>query len=240
VISGTLTKGTYPVTVTLRAGSNTIGSPQVINVAGFTFSNLPAGTYTVTAQNTTGTVVSQAITITQPTRLNANVLRACSNKNDETGSIEINMNNTGAGNYGYVWQNLSVITNKAEGLAKGFYNVTVTDANACELRLTNIEVDECPLDGDCFVSTSIITPNGDGLNDLFKINCADKNSSDLSIFDRWGRLVYSQSNYDNTWQGLDEDDDLLNEGSYIWVLNVNFGQGRREIYKGTVTLLRGE
>ncbi len=243
VISGTLTKGTYPVTVTLRAGINTIGSPQVINVPDFTFSNLPAGTYTVSAMNatgTTGTVVSQAITITQPTRLNATVQRTCSSKDNDTGSIEINMGNTGAGNYGYVWQNLSVITNKAEGLAEGFYNVTVTDANLCELRLTNLEVGECPIDGECFTSMSIMTPNGDGLNDLFIINCADKNSSDLSIFDRWGKLVYSQANYDNTWQGVDSDNENLREGAYIWVLNVNFGQGRREIYKGTVTILRGE
>ena len=58
------------------------------------------------------------------------------------------------------------------------------------------------------------------------------------VFDRWGRLIYSQSNYDNTWQGIDKDGKDLKEGAYIWVLTVNFGQGRREVYKGTVTVLR--
>lgn len=242
VISGTLTKGTYPVTVTLRAGSNPIGSPQSITIADFTFNNLAAGTYTVTAQNSAGIIVSQAITITQPTKLNAaSPTRECTEKDKETGSIEINMGNTGAGNYGYKWSHDDKVnTNKAEGLAEGFYNVTVTDANLCELRLTNIEVNECFLGGDCFTSTSIITPDGDGVNDLFIINCATDNSSDLSVFDRWGKLVYSQANYDNTWRGIDADNEDLREGAYIWVLNVNFGQGRREIYKGTVTLLRGQ
>jgi gliding motility-associated-like protein len=240
VISGVLTKGDYPITVTLRSGTNIIGSPQVISVPNFTFSNLPAGTFTVTAMNATGSVVSQAITITQPSRLNATVTRNCSEKNKETGSIEINMGNTGAGNYGYVWQNLSVITNKAEGLGEGFYNITVTDANGCELRLTNQEITECPIGGECYTAMSIITPNGDQFNDLFIINCVDKTPADLSVFDRWGKLVYSQANYDNTWQGLDSDNRELLEGAYIWVLNINFGQGRREIYKGTVTLLRGE
>jgi gliding motility-associated-like protein len=241
VISGTLTKGSLPITLTLKSGPNTIGTPQVVNFLNFTFSNLSAGKYTITATNSLGTVVSQEITIIEPSRLNASVTRNCSEPNKETGSIEINMGNTGAGNYGYRWfHSQNVITNKADGLGEGFYNITVTDANLCELRLTNQEVIECLIGGDCFTSTTIITPNGDGLNDLFIINCADKNSSDLSIFDRWGKLVYSQANYDNTWQGVDSDKENLREGAYIWVLNVNFGQGRREIYKGTVTLLRGE
>jgi gliding motility-associated-like protein len=148
------------------------------------------------------------------------------------------MNNTGAGNYSYSWFGSSDLDNKLENLAKGFYNVTVTDANSCELRLTNIEITECPLPGDCFVASTIITPNGDNFNDTFIINCAKDNSSDLSVFDRWGRLIYSQINYDNTWQGIDNDGKDLKEGAYIWVLTVNFGQGRREVYKGTVTVLR--
>jgi len=104
--------------------------------------------------------------------------------------------------------------------------------------LTNIEVKECAATGDCFTASLVMTPNGDNFNDLFVINCAEENPSDLTVFDRWGRTVYSQINYDNTWQGIDKEGDSLPEGSYMWVLNVNFGQGRREVYKGTVTLLR--
>lgn len=240
VISGTVSKGTLPVTVTLKSGNQTIGSPQVINTTSFSFSNLVAGNYTVTVENSAGTVTSTSIRITQPTKLAATVKSNCSDVDKENGSIEVNMNNTGAGNYSYVWLQVNDLDNKIENVGVGSYNLTVTDANGCELSIQNLEVKACEINlGDCYNASTIITPNGDNLNDLFLINCVIDNPSDLQVFDRWGRLVYSQLNYDNTWQGIDNTGKDLKEGGYIWVLTVNYGQGRKEIYKGTVTLLRG-
>lgn len=237
-ISGTLSEGGYPVTVNLKSGAQTIKS-IVVNGPDILFTGLVAGTYTVEATNSKGSVTSNAIVITQPTKLAATQKVNCTEKNKETGGIEISVGNTGAGNYSYQWLGLTDLDNKAENLASGFYNVTVTDANGCELRLTNIEVKDCTISGPCYEVTTVITPNGDNFNDLFLINCVLDNPSDLSVFDRWGRLVYSQNNYDNTWQGIDNSGKDLREGGYIWVLTVNFGQGRKEVYKGTVTVLRG-
>lgn len=236
-VSATLSEGSFPITVNLKTGNQTLRT-ITINNNNISFTGLVAGTYICEVINAKGTVTSSPLVITQPTRLAATVKQNCSEKNKETGNIELNMNNTGAGNYSYNWFGSSDIDNKLENLAKGFYNVTVTDANNCEVRLTNIEITECPLGGDCFVASTVITPNGDNFNDTFIINCVKDNSSDLSVFDRWGRLIYSQSNYDDTWQGIDNDGKDLKEGAYIWVLTVNFGQGRREVYKGTVTVLR--
>lgn len=241
VITGSITKGTYPITITLRSGNQTVGTPIILQsgTTSFAFSNLVAGAYTVTASNSKGTSApSSVITITQPTRLAATPIINCSNKNEETGTVEINLNNTGAGNYSFNWLGQSDLDNKIESVPVGFYNVTITDANGCELRLTNLEVKTCPIGGDCYNALTVITPNGDNFNDIFTINCVEENPGDLTVFDRWGREVYFQSNYDNTWQGIDNNGKNLIEGAYIWVLNVNFGQGRREVYKGTVTLLR--
>ncbi len=239
-ISGTVASGTFPMTVTLRAGSQQIGSAITINTPDFKFSNLIAGTnYSVMVMNSAGTATSSTVVVTQPTKLAATIKSNCSQEDNDTGSIEINMNNTGAGNYSYFWQEVIDFDNKIENVGIGTYNLTVTDANNCELRLSNMEVKACDNNGGCFEASSIITPNGDNINDLFIINCAQDNPADLNVFDRWGRLVYSQINYDNTWQGIDDDRKDLKEGGYIWVLTVNFGQGRKEIYKGTVTLLRG-
>ena len=47
---------------------------------------------------------------------------------------------------------------------------------------------------------NVITPNGDGLNDVFKISTAST-SSKVEIFNRWGRKVYEQPNYQNNWGG---------------------------------------
>ena len=49
---------------------------------------------------------------------------------------------------------------------------------------------------------NIITPNGDGLNDVFFIDNAPLYpGSSLTIFDRWGRQVYAARDYRNTWGG---------------------------------------
>jgi len=238
VISGKITKGSYPMTITLKSGNPVIQTVQIASGTDYTFTGLAAGSYTVTASNAAGASTSSvAVVITQPTKLVGTPIINCSTKNQETGSVEINMNGTGAGNYSFEWSGLGDLDNKIENLASGFYNVTVTDDNGCQVKLTNLEVKSCTLSGTCYEASTVITPNGDNLNDLFIINCVTDNAADLTVFDRWGRLVYSQPNYDNTWQGTDNDNKDLKEGGYIWVLNINFGQGRREVYKGTLTIL---
>ena len=47
---------------------------------------------------------------------------------------------------------------------------------------------------------NIITPNGDGFNDVFKVSTANTVSK-MEIFNRWGRKVYEQANYANNWGG---------------------------------------
>jgi gliding motility-associated-like protein len=236
-ITGKLSEGTYPVTVNLKTGS-TVEKSITVNGPDITFDNLSANSYTVEVVNSKGKEESKAIVITQPTKLAADTRVNCANKGKSDGSIELDMKNSGAGNYGYSWLGQSDTDNKIENLAKGFYNVTITDNNKCTLALTNIEVTNCQLTGECFTASSIITPNGDGYNDLFVINCATDNPSDLSVFDRWGRLVFSEANYNNTFNGEDNNNVKLIEGSYIWVLTVNKPQGGKEVYKGTFTILR--
>ncbi|RZK29521.1 MAG: gliding motility-associated C-terminal domain-containing protein, partial [Hymenobacter sp.] len=47
---------------------------------------------------------------------------------------------------------------------------------------------------------NIITPNGDGQNDVLIIdNVTLYPGNSLSIFNRWGREVYATTNYQNNW-----------------------------------------
>jgi gliding motility-associated-like protein len=47
---------------------------------------------------------------------------------------------------------------------------------------------------------NIITPNGDGKNDVFKILGLEQGTK-LIIMDRWGKVFYETDNYDNSWDG---------------------------------------
>lgn len=62
------------------------------------------------------------------------------------------------------------------------------------------------------------SPNGDGINDEFVIDGAKSDEvNELKVFDTNGKLVYSQSNYQNNWEGKDNDGEPLNDGTYYYV-----------------------
>ena len=103
--------------------------------------------------------------------------------------------------------------------------------------MANLNYKEC-VTGDCYKGTPIMTPNGDGKNDLFVIACLDNPDNILSIFNRFGELVYSQNNYDNTWAGVSSSGNELPENGYMWVLELNQTGGGVVIQQGTITILR--
>lgn len=238
VISTTITEGTLPITAVLRRSGSNIQTLTVNALGEIRFTGVCAGSYTVSLTNSVGSVTSPAITVTQPSRLAATTDIKCTDGDADNGRIQVDLNNTGVPPYTFNWIGLASTTNVIDNLRAGTYSVSITDANDCVLLIGNMDVNNCDDTENCYKALPVITPNGDNRNDLFVINCARQNPGDLTVFDRFGRIVYTQNNYDNTWSGLDRNNNVLPEGAYMWVLDVNFGQGRREIYKGTVTILR--
>lgn len=238
-LSVQLTAGTTPVDVRILSGTIVVRVVQM-NSLSFTLSDLKAGTYTVEVKNSAGLVTSSSVQLKEPTKLVAQSSISCTEKDEDTGAITMNANNTGTAPYTFNWNTSTDTDNTIENLAVGVYNVTVTDANNCSSTVSNMEIETCSNQGgpDCFESTDIITPNGDSYNDYFVISCLDQVQTELSIFDRWGKLVYSDVNYDNSWYGLDSSGKDLPEGSYIWVLTVYKDNGSREVFKNTMTILR--
>ncbi len=61
---------------------------------------------------------------------------------------------------------------------------------------------------------NIVTSNGDNLNDVFFIKNIDENpGTSVTILDRWGKKVYTSSNYDNKWKPKD-----LHDGVYFYIV----------------------
>jgi gliding motility-associated-like protein len=80
---------------------------------------------------------------------------------------------------------------------------------------------------------SVITPNGDGKNDYFKIS-EFTGKAELIIFNRWGIEEYTNSNYLNDWDGRNNKGTALPGDTYFYVLK--FENGR--IKKGSVLIKR--
>ena len=93
---------------------------------------------------------------------------------------------------------------------------------------------------------NIITPNNDGLNDRLEIKMEGEAFYDLSIYNRWGELVYysdkdyepnSLLNWDATVQGSGK---LCPAGTYFYVLKFQeacIEDAKKEKYSGTVTVI---
>lgn len=88
---------------------------------------------------------------------------------------------------------------------------------------------------------NIITPNGDGWNDVLKIvGIENFPGSNLKVYNRWGKKVYESDDYDgntNKWDGGNE-----SEGVFYYVLTLNYGEHGDCLdirnFSGTVTILR--
>lgn len=89
-----------------------------------------------------------------------------------------------------------------------------------------------------FIPTAF-TPNGDGLNDLFRIRGIKyQRIVDFRIFNRWGQLVYNYhtgdpQGWDGTFNGVPQD-----MGVYNYSIILQRPEAPEKIYKGNVTLVR--
>ena len=108
--------------------------------------DVPAGTYVVTVTDAQGSVVQETIELTEP-----DVLGVVVDVMDETivngcnGSATANPTG-GTPPYTYQWSD-GQTTQMAVGLCAGIYQVTVTDANGCEVTTSNvINPPSCDLD----------------------------------------------------------------------------------------------
>ncbi|MGZ4118795.1 MAG: gliding motility-associated C-terminal domain-containing protein, partial [Bacteroidia bacterium] len=77
---------------------------------------------------------------------------------------------------------------------------------------------------------NIFTPNGDNQNDIFYIKNLQSGIAKLSIYNRWGNIVYFSSAYNNDWNG-----DGCCDGTYYYILN---DPKNDKTYKGFIEILR--
>ena len=88
------------------------------------------------------------------------------------------------------------------------------------------------------------TPNGDGINDIFFVLGGPEGSSisDFTIFNRWGQRVFQvkdaiPGNKYSGWNGYFHGNPEPT-GTYVYIVNMNYGNGRTQLYKGTLVLIR--
>lgn len=87
---------------------------------------------------------------------------------------------------------------------------------------------------DLFVPNGF-SPNGDNVNDNFEIpGLLQYSNVKLEVYNRWGNLVYDNTNYKNDWNGLNTNGEELSDDTYYYTLIIS----SKKTYKGFVVLKR--
>ncbi len=82
---------------------------------------------------------------------------------------------------------------------------------------------------------NVFSPNGDGINDDWRIESLTTfPEADISIFDRYGRVVFSQKGYAKPWDGKYKSASLP-IGTYYYIIDLKNGMKK---LNGSITLLR--
>jgi len=121
-----------------------------------------------------------------------------------------------AGNAGmdYLWQPFGETSKTIWASEQTTYTVTVTSTLGC------VGSDKFVIRPDC-ISKSFIpnafSPNGDGLNDIFKPTLINFEKYTLSIYNRWGAKVFESNSAELGWDGLYNGRDAP-QGVYSYVM----------------------
>ena len=81
------------------------------------------------------------------------------------------------------------------------------------------------------------TPDGNNRNEIFRISGRFITSYELSIFNRWGELIFVSDNMDEGWDGT-MNGKILPLGTYAFIAKMQDMAGREISKTGTILLLR--
>jgi len=116
----------------------------------------------------------------------------------------------------------------------GDFEFTYTEPGDCGRIITvfvNVN-DECVVLA-CSTAediSKVVTPNGDGINDVFSVGDISAGNTCkyiVKIFNRWGKMVYHSDNYLNNWSGRHDGSGMkigsnseLPTGTYYYIVNI--------------------
>jgi gliding motility-associated-like protein/uncharacterized repeat protein (TIGR01451 family) len=211
------------------------------------FNNLPPGAYDILIQDAVGCEFDTMIIIDQRIEVLVDLGPEVTVQLGDSAELEVLVNIPDNEVDTLIWQPAEYINCPGcfvQQVAPPFstiFTVTLVDINGC--RATDqVEV---ILDKTRPVYIpSAFSPNQDGINDVFTIYGGQgiEKVDELLIFDRWGNLLYQaleiQPNdpsrgWDGRYQGK-----LMNDGVFVYQARITFADGRTEVFKGDLTLVK--
>lgn len=199
----------------------------------------PAGTYTITTRDSLGCTATNLATVTIVPELTVyagpDVTIVTGDRTQLQGSV------TSGQASGILWTPPTALTATnilnpiANPTATTTYRLTVTNSLGCEAQ-DDVTVTVIPY---CIKVFNAFTPNGDGINDVWKVNDSYDCLTNVTVhvFNRYGNKVYESKDYRNNWQGT-YNNKPVPDGTYYAVVDFTLITGRKVSIKTDLTILR--
>jgi gliding motility-associated-like protein len=153
--------------------------------------------------------------------------------------------NTSLNSTSWIWNfgtnSTSILQNPANMfISPGTYLVLLTASNGiCTDTVSHI-IDLTSLS--TYYIPNTFTPDEDGINDVFNIKGTNISIDhfDMSIFNRWGELIFETTDLKLGWNGKTKTQALAEEGVYTYLLNFQLlsSPGNPSTKTGKITLIR--
>lgn len=140
----------------------------------------------------------------------------------------------------YLWSNGNINSNfyfKPNNNGIHLVTLTTKDENNCHTEPDSVQitVNDCSSSDTTIKTYHLVTPNNDGLNDvLFIENIHKYPNAEVTIFNRWGKQIFSKKSYNNasiSWPGQNEN---IPSGTYYYTVT----DGKILLLKGWTEILK--
>lgn len=186
----------------------------------FNIDNLKSGVHEITLENTDGCKRKLIFTLVEPPKLALSV-----SENTTTSPFTPVQLNAAADAELFIWSPREGLSDPnipnpaANPKQTTLYKVRVVDRKGCEATdsvLVTVITEIHP--------AKLLTPNGDEQNDFWVIeNLEYFPDNEVTVWNRWGQVVFSEKNYQNNWDGKAQGKELP-EGAYYFLVNIAGGE----------------
>jgi gliding motility-associated-like protein len=186
-----------------------------------------AGTYSVVV-NLDNCTSSGTVNIKQTAKPYFTLGKDSAICNGETYVIQPSLNTPAT----FLWQDGSTAPSFAVN-HEGIYFLTAT--NECGSHTDSITITKSLCN---ILMPSGFTPNGDGLNDVFRVKYPFAVTHfHFIVTDRWGEAVFETTDIHRGWDGTFKGEPAV-AGIYVWVISFTDIDGHDQQLKGTIDLIR--
>ncbi len=209
--------------------------------------NLIKGDYTLGVRDKFDCLFEKKVSISEPNKFMVNTPLEINIFYSETAELTFSSNYPDSDIVSIKWTN-----SKGEILGNDFdlkynpnlsdvVNVEVTTINGC-IATSKVKIN---VDNELkFYIPNIFSPNGDGINDKLEIfkNKIPLTLGQISIFDRYGNMVYNTKNYEfnnsiDGWDGTINGKSVV-PGVYVLLIEYTDFLGERQIIKSDITVVK--